>query len=159
MTDRTTSIRGLVLETRTATHLDTHRYRPPAAMQELVRSRDLTCAAPGCRVPAARCDLDHVVPYDHGHPDGRGGAGRTRGANLRPCCRRHHRLKTLTDWTTSLAPDPDGGETSVVVWTSPSGHRWWVRAPELEPPPWDRSPDTDPDTADDRLAELRALAA
>ncbi|WP_433787633.1 DUF222 domain-containing protein [Actinomycetospora sp. CA-101289] len=153
--------------TGTATHLDAHRYRPPAAMQELVRSRDLTCAAPGCRMPAARCDLDHVVPYDHGHPDGRGGAGRTREGNLRPCCRRHHRIKTLGDWTAALAPDPDGGQTPVVLWTSPSGHRWWVRSPELEPPPWERDPhldphldpDTDPDTADAHLADLRSAAA
>jgi hypothetical protein len=145
--------------TGTATHLDTRRYRPPAALQELVRSRDLTCAAPGCRMPAARCDLDHVVPYDHGHPDGHGGAGRTREGNLRPCCRRHHRLKTLGDWTAALAPDPDGGATPVVVWTSPSGHRWWVRSPELEPPPWERDPDPDPDTADTQLADLRATPA
>ena len=144
--------------TGSATHLDSRRYRPPAALQELVRSRDLTCAAPGCRMPAARCDLDHVVPYDHGHPDGRGGAGRTREGNLRPCCRRHHRIKTLGDWTAALAPDPGGGRTPVVVWTSPSGHRWWVRSPELEPPPWERDPDTDPDTADAELAELRGVA-
>ena len=144
--------------TGTATHLDTHRYRPPAALQELVRSRDLTCAAPGCRMPAARCDLDHVVPYDHGHPDGRGGAGRTRDGNLRPCCRRHHRLKTLGDWTAALAPDPDGGAIPVVVWTSPSGHRWWVRSPELEPPPWERDPDTDHQSADTQLADLRSVA-
>jgi hypothetical protein len=140
--------------TGTATHLDARRYRPPAAMQEFVRSRDLTCTAPGCRVPAARCDLDHVVPYDHGHPDGHGGAGRTREGNLRPCCRRHHRLKTLAGWTATLDPDPEGGSTPVVLWTSPSGHRWWVRSPELEPPPWERDPDTYPEAADAHLAAL-----
>jgi hypothetical protein len=46
-----------------------------------------------------------------------------------------------------------------VVWTSPSGHRWWVRSPELEPPPWERDPDPDPDTADTQLADLRATPA
>ncbi|MDF2978041.1 MAG: hypothetical protein K0S40_2769, partial [Actinomycetospora sp.] len=51
------------------------------------------------------------------------------------------------------------GATPVVVWTSPSGHRWWVRSPELEPPPWERDPDTDPDTADTQLADLRATPA
>jgi len=140
--------------TGVAEYLESRRYRPPSSLQEFVRSRDLTCAAPGCRVPAARCDLDHVVPYDHGHPAGHGGEGRTRDANLRPCCRRHHRLKTLADWTAEIAPDPDGGGTPVVVWTSPSGHRWWVRSPHLEPPPWERAPYTDPESADADLAGL-----
>ena len=40
--------------TGTASHLDARRYRPPVSMQEFVRARDMTCAAPGCRVPAAR---------------------------------------------------------------------------------------------------------
>ncbi|MDD7941405.1 DUF222 domain-containing protein [Actinomycetospora lutea] len=41
--------------TGTAAHLDARRYRPPAAMQDLVRARDQTCAAPGagCRRRAA----------------------------------------------------------------------------------------------------------
>lgn len=33
----------------------------------------------------------------------------------------------------------------MIVWTSPSGHRWSVAAPALEPPPWDRDQDTDTD--------------
>ncbi len=28
--------------------------------------RQRRCAHPGCRRPAARCDLDHTIPYDHG---------------------------------------------------------------------------------------------
>jgi hypothetical protein len=122
--------------TGTADHLDAHRYRPPAAMAELVYARDLTCAAPGCRVPAARCDLDHVTPYEHHHRGG--GAGPTRADHLKPGCRRHHQLKTHRHWTTRLGPDPDGGHTQVIIWTSPSGHRWYVRPPELEPPWHDR---------------------
>jgi hypothetical protein len=121
--------------TGTAAHLDAKRYRPPGSMQEFVRARDVTCAAPGCRVPAARCDLDHVVPYDHHAPGG--GAGATRAGGLKPGCRRHHRLKTLSGWSAALGPDPEGGSVPVITWTSPSGHRWWVRSPALDPPPWD----------------------
>jgi hypothetical protein len=108
--------------TGTAAHLDAKRYRPPGSMQEFVRARDVTCAAPGCRVPAARCDLDHVVPYEHHEPGG--GAGATRASGLKPGCRRHHRLKTLSGWSAGLGPDPEGGSAPVITWTSPSGHRW-----------------------------------
>ncbi|HSK58857.1 MAG TPA: DUF222 domain-containing protein [Actinomycetospora sp.] len=68
--------------TGTAAHLDAKRYRPPGSMREFVRARDVTCAAPRCRVPAARCDLDHVVPYAHREPGG--GAGATRAGGLKP---------------------------------------------------------------------------
>ncbi len=134
LTDPTTGI---------AAHLDTRRYRPPPGMDDYVRSRDLTCTAPGCRIPATRCDLDHVIAYDHTHPGHHGGPGRTHPNNLRPCCRRHHRLKTHTSWQCHTTHDPHDGATPSIVWTSPSGHRWRVTAPALEPPPWDRDHETD----------------
>ncbi|TDQ62514.1 uncharacterized protein DUF222 [Actinomycetospora succinea] len=130
--------------TGTASHLDARRYRPPAAMQDFVRARDMTCAAPGCRVPASRCDLDHVARYEHHRPGG--GTGPTRADKLKPACRRHHRIKTHGQWSAALEPDPDGGAAPVITWTSPSGHRWSVRSPELDPPWWER--DTEPDTPD-----------
>ncbi|GAA4930272.1 uncharacterized protein DUF222 [Actinomycetospora succinea] len=130
--------------TGTASHLDARRYRPPASMQDFVRARDMTCAAPGCRVPASRCDLDHVARYEHHRPGG--GAGPTRADKLKPACRRHHRIKTHGGWSAALSPDPDGGAAPVITWTSPSGHRWSVRSPELDPPWWER--DTEPDTPD-----------
>ncbi|WP_116710843.1 hypothetical protein [Actinomycetospora cinnamomea] len=115
-------------------------------------------------MPAARCDLDHVVPLRPRSPRPPRRAGRTRKDNLKPGCRRHHRIKTLTGWTCHPAPapdpdgDPNGGDSQVVVWTSPSGHRWWVPAPRLEPPPWERHLDLDPEAADAQLAELRDTA-
>jgi hypothetical protein len=44
------------------------RYQPGQRLQNLIRARTTTCSAPGCRRPAARCDLDHTIAYDH---DGR----------------------------------------------------------------------------------------
>ena len=41
-------------------------YRPPAALARHVRLRDGTCRFPGCAVPAAECDLDHLIPFPHG---------------------------------------------------------------------------------------------
>ncbi|OCB67123.1 hypothetical protein A5729_08375, partial [Mycobacterium vulneris] len=38
-------------------------YRPPVALSEFIRWRDLTCRFPGCDAPVQRCDIDHTVPY------------------------------------------------------------------------------------------------
>jgi hypothetical protein len=118
------------------------RYRPPAALDEFVRTRDETCAFPGCTVPACRCELDHTVAYrprpgaDPGEP-----LGRTDADNLGPVCHRHHRLKT------------DGGfrlrqiEPGLFEWITPAGHRYLTRPgtgqshdatadPHDEPPPF-----------------------
>ncbi|HEY5853656.1 MAG TPA: DUF222 domain-containing protein, partial [Aldersonia sp.] len=40
-------------------------YRPNAETAALVRARDRHCRFPGCQMPAARCQLDHIVPFDH----------------------------------------------------------------------------------------------
>ena len=57
------------------------------------------CQAPGCMVPAGRCDLDHRVP----HP-----TGPTTGDNMGPLCRRHHTLKGhgLLHWSTGPPGEP-----------------------------------------------------
>jgi hypothetical protein len=61
------------------------RYRPSPAQAARVRARDTSCRAPGCRRPAARCDLDHIQPFAAGGP--------TSVENLCCLCRRHHRAK------------------------------------------------------------------
>jgi hypothetical protein len=116
--------RRVLTDPRSGAVLDVghHRYRPPAAMAEHVRHRDLTCTFPGCRVPAQACDLDHLVPYDPGDP-----AGRTAADNLVPDCRHHHRVKHLRGW--SVRRDADGS----VLWTTPSGRRYRTVRPVLAP--------------------------
>jgi hypothetical protein len=89
------------------------RYRPGRAMDRFVRVRDQRCTAPGCRMPAVRCDLDHVVR----HPD-----GPTCPCNLHPLCRHHHRLKHLT--RTRVTRSSDGS----THWVLPTGHEY-VRPP------------------------------
>ncbi|WP_254630899.1 HNH endonuclease signature motif containing protein [Cellulomonas sp. GbtcB1] len=98
------------------------RYRPPAALAELIRTRDRTCAAPGCRVPACACELDHTKEF-HPQPGGDPDAplGHTDADNLGPLCHRHHRLKT------------DGGfrlrqiSPGLFEWITPTGHRYLTR--------------------------------
>uniref|UniRef100_UPI0023612ED8 HNH endonuclease signature motif containing protein n=1 Tax=Mycolicibacterium septicum TaxID=98668 RepID=UPI0023612ED8 len=58
-------------------------YRPSVALSEFIRWRDLTCRFPGCDAPAARCDIDHTMPYP---------LGPTHPSNTKLYCRAHHRL-------------------------------------------------------------------
>lgn len=88
------------------------RYRPGAAVAELVRTRDAHCRFPGCTARAASCDLDHVIPFDHDAP-ARG--GRTVAENLACLCRWHHRAKTDDVWRVRMGPD------ATQHWTGPEG--------------------------------------
>jgi uncharacterized protein DUF222 len=85
-------------------------YQPSRKLQHLIWARTPTCSAPGCRRPAARCDLDHTVPYDQG--------GRTCECNLAPLCRHHHRCKQSQGWRLEqISP-------GVMRWTTPAGRRY-----------------------------------
>ncbi|MFC8732029.1 DUF222 domain-containing protein [Luteimicrobium sp. NPDC057192] len=117
-----------------ATDLSRRTYRPGVVLGEFVRARDATCTFPGCRVPAVRCDLDHVEPFVHPErADRRTEAsspppGQTRADNLHPVCRRHHNLKTHHGWSTTREP-----VTGRVSWTAPTGHVHDVGAHVVEP--------------------------
>ncbi|GBF12736.1 hypothetical protein Br6_00078 [Rhodococcus sp. Br-6] len=87
-------------------------YRPDAATTAMVRTRDSRCRFPGCSVPAARCQLDHVVPFSHRNP--RAG-GWTIVSNLQCLCQFHHNLKTMGRVDASMLG------AGVVVWTSRYG--------------------------------------
>lgn len=115
------SWRRLVTDPLSGTLLDYGRrtYAPPAALADFVRARDGTCRFPGCRVPAARCDLDHIRPFEAG--------GTTSADNLAALCRRHHRVKTFAGWTLALGADAS------VSWTSPAGRTYLVPAPRIRP--------------------------
>ena len=90
-------------------------YRPPAALAGAVIDRDTTCTFPGCRVPAHRCDLDHITAFNHDRP----ALGQTTANNLHTLCRHHHRLKTAGHWT----PTRDYA-TGITTWTSTTGHTY-----------------------------------
>jgi hypothetical protein len=93
-------------------------YRPSRKLQHLVRARNARCTAPGCGRPAARCDLDHTVPWDQG--------GITCECDLAPLCRHHHKCKQTQGWRLEQ-PEP-----GVLVWRTPSG-RSYVTAPTVYP--------------------------
>jgi hypothetical protein len=87
-------------------------YRPPAALDRLVRLRDRTCRFPGCTHPARSADLDHITDHHHG--------GATTATNLHALCRRHHHLTHDTRW--SVHRD----DTGTTIWTSPAGRTYHV---------------------------------
>ena len=89
------------------------RYRPSAITEHFVRTRDLTCRAPGCDRPAEFTDIDHTVPYP---------AGATHPGGLKCYCRKHHLVKTFHDgWSDSQLPD------GTVVITTPTGHTYTTK--------------------------------
>uniref|UniRef100_UPI001650F734 HNH endonuclease signature motif containing protein n=1 Tax=Rhodococcus sp. BS-15 TaxID=1304954 RepID=UPI001650F734 len=86
-------------------------YRPDTLTTAAVRLRDKHCRFPGCHRPAARCQLDHVNPFDHASPLG---GGWTTVNNLQCLCEYHHSVKTAGYWKAVMLP---GG---AILWTSTS---------------------------------------
>ena len=108
-----------------------HTYTPSSAVAAMVRARDTHCRFPGCVVPAASCDLDHVQPFDHTRPEH---GGPTTVGNLACLCRRHHRAKTAHAWSVTM--DPDGTHH----WTGPTGATSTTTPTGLPHPPPPRRP-------------------
>jgi hypothetical protein len=94
--------------------LETGAYKPSPRLRHLIEIRDRCCCFPGCRRPAAKCDLDHTIPYDQG--------GCTCQCNLAPLCRTHHQLKQTHGWRLRQ-PAP-----GVFEWTTPSGRKYIIRS-------------------------------
>ena len=126
--------------TRILTHPETgivlsvgrDQYRPPPALRKLIRWRADRCMAPGCGIPANRCEIDHTVAWEHG--------GTTSLDNLAPLCKGHHTLKHHGGWQVEQLPDTGGA----LHWTSPSGRRYLVEperpVPVFRPRPADTAP-------------------
>jgi hypothetical protein len=101
------------------TQLTAQGYKVPADIREQVILRDRTCVFPGCTRPARRCDVDHIIAYDHdADAEGRPQPGPTTTSNLACLCRFHHRLKTHSPWRYTMT------EPGIFEWTSPHGHRY-----------------------------------
>jgi len=83
------------------------RYRPPAALKELIDLRDLHCRFPGCRRRPAQCEIDHIEDWAKG--------GETSRKNNELTCRRHQMFKHALGWQVIYRPDGS------VQWRTPHG--------------------------------------
>lgn len=101
-------------------HEATEAYTPTSNMVEFLEGVYTSCTFPGCEVPAAKCDIDHVHRFDHDDP---GSGGPTDTRNLHPLCRTHHRLKTL-GWV-----DATKGVDGAVMWSSVDDGHIYVTEP------------------------------
>jgi hypothetical protein len=111
------------------------RYRPPPALRTLIRWRADRCMAPGCGIPASRCEIDHTIDWQHG--------GHTALHNHAPLCTGHHTVKHHGGWTVTQIPDSGGA----LLWTSPTGRTYHV-TPERPTPHFHPTPDTHSGTSD-----------
>lgn len=101
------------------------RYEPPPGLRRLVKWRADRCMAPGCGMPASRCEIDHTIAWEHG--------GTTSLTNLAPICKGHHIVKHHGGWTVTQIE----GSGGALEWASPSGRRYRVeperRVPAFRP--------------------------
>jgi len=104
------------------------RYSPPRALRKLVKWRAARCMAPGCGIPAARCQIDHNVAWHHGGP--------TALWNHAPFCQGHHTIKHHGGWTIRQLE----GSGGAIEWTSPTRRRYIVQ-PERPVPVFRASED------------------
>nr|WP_176457473.1 MULTISPECIES: HNH endonuclease signature motif containing protein [unclassified Rhodococcus (in: high G+C Gram-positive bacteria)] len=86
-------------------------YRPDTLTTAAVRLRDRHCRFPDCHRPADRCQLDHIIAFDHTNPLG---GGWTTINNLQCLCEFHHTVKTAGYWKAVMLP---GG---AILWRSTS---------------------------------------
>jgi hypothetical protein len=123
----------LLTDPESGTLLDHGRttYRPPTALADHIRARDVECRSPICRRSAADADLDHTVAWSAG--------GTTSDHNLHARCRHDHRLKThAPGWTVTQSPD------GTITYTTPTGHTYTSQPHDYRPNP---PPEHDPDQA------------
>ncbi|OLT01939.1 hypothetical protein BJF90_30005 [Pseudonocardia sp. CNS-004] len=138
------TLKRLVYDPLSGTVLDHGRttYRPPTALADHVRARDVCCRSPICRRRALDGHLDHITPY----PD-----GPTNDKNLHACCGHDHRMKHAPGWGVRALPD------GRIQWITPTGHRYHSRPHDYRPDEF--PPDLPPDTAPTRRELPKDLVA
>jgi hypothetical protein len=94
------------------------RRRPTAPDTAFIKARDRTCRAPGCRVAARHCEIDHTKDWVSSKD--------SRRCNLACLCKKHHMFKHLTG--SELIQITPG----VLGWRTPLGKRY-ITTPEPYP--------------------------
>ncbi|HWL45679.1 MAG TPA: DUF222 domain-containing protein [Ilumatobacter sp.] len=92
-----------------------------------LRAMYRTCAAEGCDVEFGKCDMHHIVWWEHG--------GLSDLDNFVPLCSRHHHLVHELGWRLHLAPD------RTLTVTDRNGEILMRATPDMPNPVRDRPPD------------------
>lgn len=98
---------------------------PSRKLGPAIGYRDGVCTNPVCHVPAARCDLDHVIAVPEGP---------TTASNLDGKCRSDHRAKTHGGHHTSRTGQHSG------EWRTPTGHTYRTHDEPLPVESWPVEP-------------------
>ncbi|MCU1481890.1 MAG: uncharacterized protein JWQ19_2676 [Subtercola sp.] len=98
------------------------RYRPPADLDQLIRTVHRECTFPLDCSPSITADLDHTDPWEDG--------ANTAFANLSPLCSSHHKVKHHTEW--QVVQDPAG--SGAIIWTSPAGFEYVAESTPIARP-------------------------
>ncbi len=109
---------------------DARRRFPRHGLRRDTQLRMTTCQAPGCRLPAARSEIDHTIDHARG--------GLTLAGNLGPLCEHDHDLKTKGGWQLIRLSDQK------VRWITRLGVSYDVEIPPLidpDPPGRPRAPE------------------
>ncbi|ROZ99003.1 HNH endonuclease signature motif containing protein [Gordonia sp. OPL2] len=85
-------------------------YAPGRKMRAEVLASDHWCRYPFCSTPSDRCQLDHLVKFDHADPMA---GGWTVAYNLIPLCTPDHQRKHFGLWIPTMHTD------RTVVWRNP----------------------------------------
>jgi hypothetical protein len=98
---------NVVLAVGTTTMLDLERHARLGTRAQYVALlvRDGHCHWPGCSVPAAWCEIDHLQPWEHGGP--------TNLDNLWLLCSRHHSEKHRSGTECSAGRDGTNGPVTI----------------------------------------------
>lgn len=97
-------------------------YYPPQQMRLQLRLRHPVCAVPGCERPTAfAAEDDHILEYDHEHPDQ---GGQTSLWNLHRLCWAHHKAKTAGQIDPERDPREDPGRGDGTTTAGPLETTW-----------------------------------
>lgn len=77
-------------------------YSIPANLRLPLAAKWQSCTAPGCIRRAETSEVDHLIPFDHDHPDQ---GGLTTFMNTHYLCKPHHQAKTDKKYSVRMVAD------------------------------------------------------
>lgn len=152
---RSKTLTRILTDPATGTPIDAKAtsYRIPNDVRKTLIAKWAICTVPGCGRRADKSEIDHIIPFDHNHPDQ---GGLTRFSNLHPLCKKHHAVKTARNYSvrmpqsglveyefshgvtsTVAAPDQpvDAAQALEFYALTGLGFKKWRLPKELVPPP------------------------